>query len=107
MMTGAMLGLNIAIWAVAVGLLVYAYRMRARGVLLGLGPETEQADLVPSLGRAASPGPRQPVYASSNALISSLSRSIPSAQRRLISTIGLLRCAVAKGAAAGRAELGN
>ena len=33
MMTGAMLGLNIAIWAAAVGLLVYAYRMRARGVL--------------------------------------------------------------------------
>ena len=30
MMTGKMLGLNIAIWAVAVGLLVYAYRMRAR-----------------------------------------------------------------------------
>ena len=33
MMTGAMLGLNIAIWVAAVGLLVYAYRMRARGVL--------------------------------------------------------------------------
>ena len=33
MMTGAMIGMNVAIWAVAIGLLVYAMRMRARGVL--------------------------------------------------------------------------
>jgi hypothetical protein len=33
MMTGAMIGMNIAIWAAAVGLLVYALRMRGRGVL--------------------------------------------------------------------------
>ena len=67
---------------------------RARRAGVGLGPETEQADPVPSLGGAASPGPRQPVRLPSNALISSLSRSIPSAQRRLISTIGPLGGAV-------------
>jgi peptidoglycan/LPS O-acetylase OafA/YrhL len=33
MMTGAMIGMNLALWAVAVGLLVYALRMRGRGVL--------------------------------------------------------------------------
>lgn len=33
MMTGAMIGMNLVIWAVAIGLLVYAMRMRARGVL--------------------------------------------------------------------------
>ena len=33
MMTGVMLGMNIAIWIVAIALLVYAVRMRARGVL--------------------------------------------------------------------------
>lgn len=33
MMTGAMIGMNVAIWAIAVGLLVYALRMRRRGVL--------------------------------------------------------------------------
>ena len=33
MMTGAMLAMNLAIWAVAIGLLVYAMRMRRRGVL--------------------------------------------------------------------------
>lgn len=33
MMTGAMIGMNIVIWAVAIGLLVYAMRMRKRGVL--------------------------------------------------------------------------
>ena len=33
MMTGAMLAMNLAIWAVAIGLLVYAIRMRGRGVL--------------------------------------------------------------------------
>lgn len=33
MMTGAMIGMNVAIWAVAIGLLVYAVRMRGRGVL--------------------------------------------------------------------------
>lgn len=33
MMTGAMIGMNVVIWAVAIGLLVYAMRMRARGVL--------------------------------------------------------------------------
>jgi hypothetical protein len=33
MMTGPMVALNVAIWAVAIGLLVYAYRMGARGVL--------------------------------------------------------------------------
>ncbi len=33
MTSGAMLGMNLAIWAVAVGLLVYAIRMRRRGVL--------------------------------------------------------------------------
>jgi hypothetical protein len=32
-MTGAMVALNLAIWAVAIGLLVYALRMRRRGVL--------------------------------------------------------------------------
>jgi hypothetical protein len=31
--TAAMVGMNIAIWAVAVGLLAYAMRMRTRGVL--------------------------------------------------------------------------
>jgi hypothetical protein len=31
--TGAMLGLNFAIWAVAITLLVYAWRMQAKGVL--------------------------------------------------------------------------
>ena len=30
---GGMLGLNIAIWVVAIALLVYSWRMRARGVL--------------------------------------------------------------------------
>ena len=33
MMAGAMLAMNLAIWAVAIGLLVYALRMRRRGVL--------------------------------------------------------------------------
>jgi hypothetical protein len=33
MMTGVMLGMNIAIWVVAIALLVYAVRMRTRGVL--------------------------------------------------------------------------
>ncbi len=33
MMTGAMIGMNLAIWAIAIGLLVYASRMRRRGVL--------------------------------------------------------------------------
>ena len=33
MSSGAMLAMNLAIWAVAIGLLVYALRMRARGVL--------------------------------------------------------------------------
>lgn len=33
MMTGAMVVMNVVIWAVAIGLLVYAVRMRARGVL--------------------------------------------------------------------------
>ena len=33
MMKGAMLGMTIAIWAVAIGLLVYALRMRRQGVL--------------------------------------------------------------------------
>lgn len=33
MMTGAMIGMNVAIWAVAIGLLVYAMRMRKAGVL--------------------------------------------------------------------------
>jgi hypothetical protein len=33
MMTGAMIGMNLAIWAIAIGLLVYALRMRRRGVL--------------------------------------------------------------------------
>jgi len=33
MMTGAMIAMNIAIWAAAIGLLVYALRMRRRGVL--------------------------------------------------------------------------
>ena len=31
--SGAMLGLNIAIWAVAIALLIYSWRMRAKGVL--------------------------------------------------------------------------
>jgi hypothetical protein len=33
MMTGAMVGMNIAIWAVCIGLLLYAMRMRKAGVL--------------------------------------------------------------------------
>jgi len=33
MMGGAMVAMNVAIWAVAIGLLLYAMRMRARGVL--------------------------------------------------------------------------
>lgn len=33
MRSGAMLAMNLAIWAVAIGLLVYALRMRRRGVL--------------------------------------------------------------------------
>ncbi len=33
MMTGAMIGMNLAIWAVAIALLVYALRMRRQGVL--------------------------------------------------------------------------
>ncbi|MET1110703.1 MAG: hypothetical protein ABWX67_04160 [Allosphingosinicella sp.] len=33
MMTGAMMGMNLAIWAIAIGLLVYALRMRRQGVL--------------------------------------------------------------------------
>lgn len=33
MMSGAMIGMNVAIWAAAIGLLVYALRMRGRGVL--------------------------------------------------------------------------
>jgi hypothetical protein len=33
MATPAMIGMNIAIWAVAIGLLLYARRMRIRGVL--------------------------------------------------------------------------
>ena len=33
MMTGAMIAMNLVIWAVAIGLLVYAMRMRRRGVL--------------------------------------------------------------------------
>lgn len=33
MTTGAMIGMNIAIWAIAIGLLLYAVRMRGRGVL--------------------------------------------------------------------------
>ena len=33
MMSGAMLGMNIAIWAVAIGLLWYAMRMKRAGVL--------------------------------------------------------------------------
>ena len=33
MTSGAMLGMNLAIWAAAIGLLVYALRMRRRGVL--------------------------------------------------------------------------
>ena len=33
MMTPAMVGMNIAIWAIAIGLLYYALRMRGRGVL--------------------------------------------------------------------------
>ena len=33
MMTGAMMAMNLVIWAVAIGLLVYAMRMKARGVL--------------------------------------------------------------------------
>ena len=33
MMSGAMLGMNIAIWAAAIGLLLYARNMRRRGVL--------------------------------------------------------------------------
>jgi hypothetical protein len=33
MTSGAMLGLNLVIWAAAIGLLVYAMRMRGRGVL--------------------------------------------------------------------------
>ncbi|HYE29176.1 MAG TPA: hypothetical protein VEA61_13230 [Allosphingosinicella sp.] len=32
-MTAAMIGMNVAIWVVAIGLLVYAIRMRKRGVL--------------------------------------------------------------------------
>ena len=33
MMTGAMIAMNLVIWAVAIGLLIYAMRMRRRGVL--------------------------------------------------------------------------
>ena len=33
MMTGAMMGMNVAIWAIAIGLLWYAMRMRRSGVL--------------------------------------------------------------------------
>ena len=33
MKSGAMIGMNLAIWAIAIGLLVYALRMRRRGVL--------------------------------------------------------------------------
>jgi hypothetical protein len=33
MMTGAMIAMNLVIWAVAIGLLVYALRMRRAGVL--------------------------------------------------------------------------
>jgi hypothetical protein len=33
MMTGTMLAMNVVIWAIAIGLLVYAMRMRGRGVL--------------------------------------------------------------------------
>lgn len=33
MMGGAMIAMNLAIWAVAIGLLVYSLRMRRRGVL--------------------------------------------------------------------------
>jgi hypothetical protein len=33
MKSGAMVGMNLAIWAIAIGLLVYAMRMRRRGVL--------------------------------------------------------------------------
>ena len=33
MMGGAMVAMNVAIWAVAIGLLLYSMRMRARGVL--------------------------------------------------------------------------
>jgi hypothetical protein len=33
MMSGAMIGMNLVIWVVAIGLLVYAMRMRRRGVL--------------------------------------------------------------------------
>ena len=33
MMTGMMIGMNIAIWAIAIGLLWYAMRMRRVGVL--------------------------------------------------------------------------
>lgn len=33
MMTGPMIAMNLVIWAVAIGLLVYAMRMKARGVL--------------------------------------------------------------------------
>ncbi|WP_332811818.1 hypothetical protein [Sphingomonas sp.] len=31
--TGPMVAMNVAIWAVAIGLFVYAHRMRARGIL--------------------------------------------------------------------------
>lgn len=33
MMTGGMIAMNVAIWAIAIGLLVYALRMRRAGVL--------------------------------------------------------------------------
>jgi hypothetical protein len=33
MMSGAMLAMNLVLWAVAIGLLIYAMRMRGRGVL--------------------------------------------------------------------------
>lgn len=33
MMTGPMIGMNIAIWLIAIGLLVYALRMRRAGIL--------------------------------------------------------------------------
>jgi len=33
MMTGVMIGMSIAIWVIAIALLVYAIRMRDRGVL--------------------------------------------------------------------------
>ena len=33
MMTGTMIGMNVAIWAIAIGLLLYAMRMRRNGVL--------------------------------------------------------------------------